>query len=427
MTAPGLRARLGRLFIAQVAIIGIATVVGIYLTELVVEDMLTRRALTLEAEHFWRLAEDDPDLALPHTANMRGYLAGAGEPLPPGFDDLNPGFGRIAIDGSDRLVHISDRGGDRLYLVFDEAGVSDLAFYFGLLPLSIVLLLMYLLLFVAYRWSQRALSPIVRLARQLQTVDFEASGHVALELGALRRSTNAEVATMVDALDQLATRINAAIDRERVFTRDAGHELRTPVAVFKGSLDLLEATPEARWHERDRQALKRMRRTVDDMETLLETLLLLARGEAAASVADETLVNEVVAVQIDELRPLADEKSNTVALHEAAELRVRAPVKVVQIVVGNLLRNALTYTANGTVDVTVAAHGVKVADTGPGMSRPDLANAFEPFYRADASRGSSRGHGLGLSIVRRLSQQFGWQLAANSRLGEGTTMEVRFG
>ena len=425
MTAPGLRARLGRLFLAQISIIGIATVVGIYLTELVVEDLLTRRALTLEAEHFWRLAADDPDQALPHTANMRGYLART-QPLPAGFDDLAPGFSRIEIGGRDRLVHISDRGNDRLYLVFDEAGVSDLAFYFGLLPLSIVLLLMYLLLFLAYRWSQRALSPIIRLARQLQTVDFEASGHVALDLGALRRSTNAEVATMVDALDQLAARINAAIDRERVFTRDAGHELRTPVAVFKGSLDLLEASPGSHWRGRDQQALKRMRRTVDDMETLLETLLLLARGEAAASGADQTSVNEVVAVQIDELRPLADEKSNVVALHESAELRVRAPVKVVQIVVGNLLRNALTYTANGTVDVTVAASAVKVADTGPGMSQPELANAFEPFYRADTSRGS-RGHGLGLSIVRRLSQQFGWQLAANSRLGEGTTMEVHFG
>lgn len=427
MTAPGLRARLGRLFIAQIAIIGIATVVGIYLTELVVEDMLTRRALTLEAEHYWRLAADNPDLALPHTANMRGYLAGARDPLPRGFENLGPGFGRVAVDGIDRLVHISDRGDERLYLVFDEAGVSDLAFYFGLLPLSIVLLLMYLLLFIAYRWSQRALSPIVRLARQLQTLDFEASGHVALELGALRRSTNAEVATMVDALDQLAARINAAIDRERVFTRDAGHELRTPVAVFKGSLDLLETAPESHWRERDQQALRRMRRTVEDMETLLETLLLLARGEAGASVTDETSVNEVVSLQIDELRALADEKSNTVTLHEAAELRVRAPVKVVQIVIGNLLRNALTYTANGTVDVTVAADAVKVADTGPGMSRPDLANAFEPFYRADTSRGTSRGHGLGLSIVRRLSQQFGWQLAANSRLGEGTTMEVHFG
>ena len=87
----------------------------------------------------------------------------------------------------------------------------------------------------------------------------------------------------------------------------------------------------------------------------------------------------------------------------------------------------MAYTSNGTVDVTVAANGVKAADTGPGMSRPDPANALEPLYRADTSRGTSRGHGLGLLIVRRLSQQVGRQLAANSRLGDGTTTEVHFG
>ena len=426
MTGSGLRARLGRLFVAQVAVIGTATVVGIYLTELVVEDMLTRRALTVEAEHFWRLAESDPDHALPHTANMRGYRNRPGTDLPPGFADMAPGFTRVVIDGSNHLVHVSDRGSERLYLVFDEAGVSDIAFYFGLLPLSVVLLLMYLFLFVAYRWSHRALSPIIRLARQLQTLDFEKSGHVELDLDHLRRSADTEIATMVDALDQLTARINAAIDRERVFTRDAGHELRTPVAVFKGSLDLIEANPKPAWNERDRDALKRMRRTVEDMETLLETLLLLARGEATTAIDDTAAVNAIIAAQIDELRPLAAEGDNAVTLHEHGELRVRAPARVVGIVVGNLLRNALTYTSGGRVDVTVGTHAVKVADTGRGMSQPELANAFEPFYRADASRSASRGHGLGLSIVRRLSRQFGWQLTANSSPGEGTTMEVRF-
>ena len=430
MTGSGLRARLGRLFVAQVAVIGVATVVGIYLTELVVEDMLTRRALTVEAEHFWTLAEADPDQALPHTANMRGYRDHPRTVLPPGFADLTPGFTRMVVAGGDRLVHVSERGGERLYLVFDEAGVSDIAFYFGLLPLSVVLLLMYVFLFVAYRWSHRAVSPIIRLARQLQTLDFEKSGHVELRLGHLGRSADAEIETMVDALDQLAARINAAIDRERVFTRDAGHELRTPVAVFKGSLDLLEAQGASNWRTRERDALKRMRRTVEDMETLLETLLLLARGEATA-IDDEAAfnavaVNAVATAQIEALRTLAEERGNTVTLHERDDLRTRAPRQVVEIVIGNLLRNALTYTRHGTVDLTVDANSVKVADTGCGMSQPELANAFEPFYRVDASRGAGQGHGLGLSIVRRLSQQFGWQLTANSRPGEGTTMEIRF-
>lgn len=425
MNRRGLRARLGRVFAAQVTVIGLATVVGVYVTRVVVEDLLTRRALTLEAEHYWRLAADDPTQPLPNTANLRGYLAADGrEPVPGALAGLEPGFGRRPVEGRDRLVHVSDRDGRRLYLVFDEESVADLSFYFGLLPLSVVLLLMYVLLFVAYRWSHRAVSPIVRLARRLGEVDFETTGRVRVDLGPLRDTADAELAAMVEALDQLAARVDAAIDRERVFTRDAGHELRTPVAVLKGSLDLLEREDRDR-PDRERDTLTRMRRTVDDMAALLETLLLLARGEAVPS-ADETVVNDVAASEIGALAPQAARAAATVCLHEREELRVQAPERVVRIVFGNLLRNAVAHTGGGRIDVTVTADSLTVEDNGIGMSRVQLASAFEPFYRADDSRGSGEGHGLGLSIVRRLSRQFGWQVTARSQPGQGTSMEIRF-
>ena len=425
MTRRGLPARLGRVFAAQVTVIGLATVVGLYVTRVVVEDLLTRRALDLEAEHYWALAAGDPAQPLPDTANLRGYLAAPGAAaVPDDLAGLEPGFGRRPVDGRDRLVHVSDRGGRRLYLVFDEDSVSDLTFYFGLLPLSVVLLLMYVLLFVAYRWSHRALSPIVRLARQLREVDFERTGRVRVDLGPLRDTADAELAAMVEALDQLAARVDAAIDRERVFTRDAGHELRTPVAVLKGSLDLLDRDDRDR-PDRERDTLSRMRRTVDDMEALLETLLLLARGEAMPA-AEETVVNDVAASEIGALAPQAARAGDTVCLHESGELRVRAPARVVRIVFGNLLRNAVTHTRDGRIDVTVTGDSLRVEDTGSGMSRAQLANAFEPFYRADDSRRNAEGHGLGLSIVRRLSRQFGWQVTARSQPGRGTSMEIRF-
>ena len=425
MNRRGLRARLGRVFAAQVAVIGLATVVGVYVTRAVVEDLLTRRALDLEAEHYWGLAADDPAQPLPNTANLRGYLAApGGAAVPDDLAALEPGFGRRPVDGRNRLVHVSERGGRRLYLVFDEDSVSDLTFYFGLLPLSVVLLLMYVLLFVAYRWSHRALSPVVRLARRLREVDFEGAGRVRVDLGPLRDTADAELAAMIEALDQLAARVDAAIERERVFTRDAGHELRTPVAVLKGSLALLEREDGDR-PDRERETLSRMRRTVDDMEALLETLLLLARGEAVPS-AEETVVNDVAAGEIGALAAQASRAGDTVCLHERGELRVPAPARVVRIVFGNLLRNAVTHTRGGRIDVTVTADTLTVEDTGHGMSQAQLANAFEPFYRGDDRRGGAEGHGLGLSIVRRLSRQFGWQVTARSQPGQGTSMEIRF-
>ena len=425
----GLSTRLGRLFAAQLTMIGIATVIGVYITQLVVEDLLTRRALSLEAAHFWERHEANPDHPLPDTANMRGYFAsGAATPAShaavPSELRHQPGFRRIEFAGRSRLLHVSERRGNRLYLVFDSAQVSDLAFYFGILPLSIVLLLIYAVLFVAYRWSQAALSPIVRLARQLATVDFERAGGVQLDLGSLRRTADAEVATMIDALDRFTARLDAALERERVFTRDAGHELRTPVAVFKGSLDLLERDAERPPH--DRRALARMRRTVADMESLLETLLLLARENAIAPEPSATSVNKVVKDEVESMRDLATERGNRVTLREEAEAVVAAPAEVVRIVAGNLLRNALSYTNDGDVKVTVRASGLSVADTGIGMSGEELAHAFKPFYRVAPGRDQTKGHGLGLSIVQRLARHHGWTVRARSRPRQGTSVDVDF-
>ena len=320
-------------------------------------------------------------------------------------------------------MHVSERAGERLHLVFNAGQVSDLAFYFGILPLSVVLLLMYVLLFVAYRWSRAALSPLVGLARELETVDFDRPGGVALHLDAVRTVADAEVATMVDALDRFTNRLDAAIERERLFTRDAGHELRTPLAVFKGSLDLLERDSDRPTH--DRRALARMRRTADDMESLLETLLTLAHEEAVATEAP-VQVSGVVAEEVERLAELAEERRNRLAVRAAEAVQVWAPVPAVRVVVANLLRNALAYTEDGEVEVRVEERRLRVSDTGIGMSQEELARAFDPFFRAEASRAMAQGHGLGLSIVRRLAAQYGWTLQARSSPGRGTSVEVHF-
>lgn len=429
----GLRARLGRLFAVQLTVIGTATLIGIYITQLVVEDLLTRQALAAEAEHYWRERDADTGHALPNTANLRGYLAarysGAVDTrgLPPELHDELPGFRRIRVNNVSRLMHVSDRVDARLYLVFEADQVSDLAFYFGTVPLSIVLLLIYGLLFVAYRWSQAALSPIVRLARQLESMTHLQAGSEPFEgfdFDALRRDADAEVAVLIDALEHFAERLSAAVERERTFTRDAGHELRTPLAVFKGSLDLLDRNKER--PGRETEALARMRRTADEMESLLETLLLLARKESAINDEQRVPLKQLLLEEIDALQALTRQRGNVIEIRGDEGSGVGAPATVLHIVLGNLLRNAVAYTDGGRIDVEFSQQGVRIRDTGIGMSREELANMFEPFYRAEASRGARKGHGLGLSIVRRLAKQYGWSLKAHSQPGQGTSVELRF-
>ena len=424
----GLRAKLVRVYALQVLLISAAAMVGMYITYVIVQDVLTRQALNGEAEHFWRLFEADPRHPLPNVDNMRGFLRtpsgqvlGDGKP-PPYLAALQPGFGAATGVDPAPLVHVSERDGHRLYLIFAEAEVSDLVFYFGLAPLSAVLLTIYALLFAAYRLSQRAISPMLALARSLQHFDF-ATTH-ELDIPELGEDADNETRTMVQSLEHFVARLDRFVERERNFTRDAGHELRTPVAVLKGSLDLLETNRDR--PETEKKTLARMRRVLDDTETLLETLLLLAREQELLPPAEETSVNDVVAEQLETLTTLATERCNELVFDERADCVVMAPDRVVAIVAGNLLRNALTYTQDGTVTATINANSLTVADTGIGMSGQDVEAAFGAFYRSDAARASGRGHGLGLAIVKRLADQFNWRVTVSSEVGQGTTFKVDF-
>ena len=420
-----MRARLGRAFALQIALISVAVVGGVFATAWIVEDVLSRQALEGEAEHYWSRLAEDPQHPVPDTNNMTGYLSRAAghADVPAPLRAAQPGLHRIAFAGGRPLVYVSDGPAGRLYLVFRQQQVSRLTLYFGVLPLSIILLFIYALSFVTYRLSQRAVSPLVDLAARLEGYDPLTSP--SLPLDDLRDVADAEVATMIEALDTFTQRLERFVARERNFTRDASHELRTPLAVMKANLDLLarsETRPAA-----DQEALARMRRTVTQMQALIESLLMLAR-ESAAELPFEALdVHAIVLEQIDQLSDLAAANGNAVHVRHDAPLVVHAPRQLLAIAISNLLRNALAYTRDGRVDVVVGATSVKISDTGVGMSEADRARLFEPFFRGSASNdGATPGHGLGLAIVGRLIERFGWSLDVASEQGRGTTVELAF-
>ena len=426
MKKVGLRAKIIRVYALQVLLISLATLLGIYLSNSIVQDVLMRGALEGEATHYWELYRENPNQPLPNTDNLVGYMALRGDagtvPVSVHRVGHEPGYHRSEFEGHEQIVHVSDQGDARLYLVFDSASVSDLALFFGIVPLSIVLLLVYGLMLFAYRMSQRAVSPIVKLANYLENFEFGEQNTPPLELAALRGQSDIEAATMIEALEHFTARVNAFVDRERVFTRDASHELRTPVAVFKGSLDLLEKDQSR--NDTDTKALTRMRRTVSDMEGLIETLLLLASEEQPPK--DHVHVNALMHRTIDSLNSLADKSNNKITVEERAQVHIDAPLRVVQILITNLLRNAIAYTQDGTITVGIDHDSISVTDTGIGMSKQDLERAFDPFYRSEAARETGKGHGLGLSIVRRLIEQYAWSIETQSEPGEGTTIRVHF-
>jgi signal transduction histidine kinase len=420
----GIKAQLVRVFVLQVLAISVATVLGVYAAAVVVEQVLVREALSGEAEHFWDRYRADPAASLPDTNNLRGYLVGGRDfDAPPEWlQGLEPGFGRHrSADGADPVVYVSEHDGKRLILVFDEMQVSSLAFYFGIAPLTGVLLLIYVLTWAGYMMSRRAVSTVIQLADAVRSVDFVEGNFEAFRLDAFADTTDPEVLALMNALEQFSSRLERFVTRERNFTRNASHELRTPLAVLKGNLDLLKKFPES---PRREEVVERMHRTVRDMESLVETLLILARESESKLAWSSVVLNDLVADQLDQVTRAIPKPNVTTRVSADCLLQTQAPERVLGIIFHNLLRNAMTFTEHGEVTVHIDAHSVSIRDTGCGMSEDDLERVFEPFYRAHDR--SNEGYGLGLAIVSRLCRRFGWPLEVDSELGAGTVFRVNF-
>jgi signal transduction histidine kinase len=416
-----LHAKLIKVFLIQICLISIVTIAGIYAAKTTVEDILVRQALEGEADHFWQMRSQKPDFSLPNTMNLIAYLAEKGNmaTVPEPLRDLPPGLQRAAFNNENPIVYVEDQGSDRLFLVFDEVKVSRLALVFGILPLAAVLVTLYLLAWFAYRQSHKAVSPIVKLARAVEDAEIREGSLPDLDLAELREIPDEEVSSLVRALDQFTHRLEHFIERERLFTRDASHELRTPIAVLRSAMELLER----RYDVEEDKTIRRIYRTLYDMEALIETLLILAREEEDVLPTKRVEVNQLVAEEIDTLRLLFQDKSIVVQTDEEALLALEAPERVLHILIGNLLRNAFNYTPEGTISIRIWSQGFAVKDSGVGMDKQQVKQVFKPFYRAD---NAINGYGLGMTIVKRLCNRYNWHLRIASELGAGTEISVHF-
>ncbi len=431
-TSSGITSKLIRVYVLQMLFISVITVLGVYAAAFVVERFMMHAALEGEATHFWEryLVESDHPHHAPNTDNLQGFLAVNGNlsDVPEELRQVKihggkPYYGRVEFEGHEPILYVDEREGHRLFLIFDEDSVSDLSFYFGVVPLSLALLVIYLSAWFVYRSSQRTLSPMISLAQTMRRFDLSKDKLDSLHLGDYTLvGVDDEVRVLADSLNEFTQRLKQQLQREQEFTRDVSHELRTPLAVIRGSLEMMVRQPLSVPQQR---AVKRMDTTSRDMLSLIETLLLLARDSSSGGAKHESLiVNDLVDLLIEQIEVTHNRDQHVAISTEAGDLlSVAAPAQAVGVVLGNLLRNACNYTPDGKVVVVIDKTSVSVRDTGAGIDEESLARVQQPFERG-TDQGS--GYGLGLDIVRRLCERYRWELSIQSVPRKGTVVRVGF-
>ena len=421
----GLRRKIWVAFIMQAAAIGFAAVLGVYGASAVLKHVLIQRALQQEAGHFWQRRAANPHAEIPDTYNMTGFLVeptGDASTLPAPLRALPPGFHSLPRAQGGSLVLVEDRAGQRLFLLFKQEQVDSLAFWFGMAPLALVLVVVYVIAFGTYRASRRAVSPVIWLANQVKQWDPNRPDVEAIKPENLPGDVEGEALALASSLHEFGSRIGRFVERERNFTRDASHELRTPLTVIRVAGDMMASDDSL--SPMSQRALARIQAAGHDMEALIESFLILAR-EGDTGLPDEDFpVADVVRDEIEKVRPMLAGKDVELRLEAGSDFELRAPARVLSVLFGNLLRNACHYTDHGQVTILIEPRRIVIRDTGVGMSGDELARVFEPFVRAGDGR--KDGQGIGLSIVRRLSQRYGWPVSLDSEPGRGTTATIRF-
>ena len=233
--------RLGRELLRQAFYISVAVLVSMFVAGKLMEDVLIEQALQSEAEYYWERVEKDGTRDLPDTMNLTVYRAGIGEGIPGDLASLEPGL-HSWDDPRDAIIYVSERGADRIVLVFESEQVDELVLLFGIVPLALALIVIYLSTFLAYRVSRRAVSPMVRLAHSVQALD-PADPDPQQLLSETDMEADDEIRVLANALEDLVMRIGEFTERERRFTRDASHELRTPLTVIKMAVERLSRDP----------------------------------------------------------------------------------------------------------------------------------------------------------------------------------------
>ena len=421
-TRVGLGYKLWKAYVIQAGLISLAAILSVGAAKFILGDVLIRHALIDEANHFWKMYEHDENFPRPDTYNLKGYLSGLDE-LPEIMTPLEPGTHKLMYAGVDLyIVYVTERYGKRLYLEFEGDSVDELVLFFGTIPLAVVLIFIYLTTWLVYRFSRRAVSPVIQLAKQVDQLDPDNTEQFLIETSPTTKDVDREVIILSRALSDLLKRIELFVARERNFTRDASHELRSPITVIKIAADVLLSDGKL-----DASALKsvqRIKRSAKDMEELIEALLILARESDKALSFEPVVINDILAEEIERASLLFQQKNIDVELTEKVTLVVNTSDKVLSVLVGNLVYNAFSYTDKGKVHITIDKNLLVIEDSGVGIPDGEVEEVFKPFYRGQSKQRG--GHGVGLTIVKMLSDRFKWPVRIESQINVGTKVTVTF-
>ncbi|MFM1987851.1 MAG: hypothetical protein RJA99_808 [Pseudomonadota bacterium] len=434
---PSLRRRLIVGIVVTASFAAFAEAVLLHVVWYGYEQRLIDRVVREELRRSIEIHSRDPSLAYPNTEDLRLYVASddaarPGDPLPEHLEALRDApaeAGGVALrsvrsaDGVDFRVGITRHDSQTFLLVYDARDHEQRRIDLLWAVLAIALMLTLAASRLALEVVDRLLAGLGRLQRRIS----DGAGGAPFRDDRM----DVEVAALADALDDQRRQVVTALRKERAFAAAASHELRTPLTRIATGTEVLIARSDLPDPVVGR--LRSIRESADELQRLLDVLLEVARwqpsGAAARPLAPKgpprplgELIDGCVARLASEARLLG----TRVAVSIGEPQRPVAHPAMLEIVLSNLLRNAIRHGRSAPVEVTENEGVIEVADSGPGIDSSQIDRVFDPFWRGAGEREETgpSGLGLGLTIAERVCAAAGWTLSIRSGPGQGTRASV---
>jgi signal transduction histidine kinase len=362
-----------------------------------------------------RLAEVAAWAAPRHAAGMgaempTGLSFYRGAAIPLSLRDVPKGVHDVKVDGSG--LHVLSGADDAgPYVLVDHESDYDSVerVVFSMFALGVAGFMVFSALLGRFV-GRRIVEPIRQLA--------DAVNSSPTRLPLLGRKD--ELGILARALDAHTSELRSFLDRERFFTGDVSHELRSPLTVIMGAAEILI---EQGGDPAVSAPAKRILRAAREAAECVTVLLLLARSPELGALPPVRL-NDIARRETERYRSMVADKPVLLEFADGPAFSVTAPAELCAAAIGNLVRNACQYTERGSVTVRLGPNGIAVEDTGPGL--PPAVRATLGQATAAAPSQGSAGTGLGLALVQRICEYLGARLEYAERPGGGSLFSITF-
>ena len=395
----------------------LTAVIALFLVDEFLEERAWKWLLEQEITQYLERRAADPAHRWQDTESLRLYGTPERPPspelsaLPQGVRD------DFWLDDRETVVLVQRVNGINYILARDITELKALEEGLILFVLGLALALLLVMGVLLARGLRRSFQPLSDLADDILALSPDrTSQHIQIS-----ERASSELHIIANALNDYLRRQDAFVERERVFNNTASHELRTPIAVIAGALELALEKPDL--PPTAREQMQRALAAARNVEQLIALLLTLAKDPARLARSHDTVrLHELLPDIIRDHQHLLRDKTLEIVVDDLAPCTVEAPLHIVQAAIGNLLRNAIENSDRGEIRVTLEADAtVTIADPGHGMSPEEISRIYKKIARG----GGREGGGIGLDLVSRLCEHLGWTLRISSIPGKGTLSRLR--